>query len=338
MKLASFLSLTLAAGLVGTATPALAAGAAPVGSYTLDSLAIWPGQTVTLTETAFSDDDVTDPALLTRTINWGDNTTTTAAAGETSWTHKYTAARSYPVAVQLSDGEAAGPGTFPQGSTVAVTAPTGTYSWKNPTLWTYGSYSNLAVWNASNVPANSDATWTSWGDGTRTLLRDGTSTTVEHWFGPGTWRPQVQVKNEQGKATPTVAPPLSVLTDSTPPTVALTFPGSPNKASSWSTIRGTARDSQSGADLAAVFLWKYNTAGVEYFYNFGAKTWVRYTGQNLNALPDSVFGMSAVSAAGTWSVPVKGLTKGWIIEPQYQAADKVGNWSELNWRQITLSS
>ncbi|SNY04985.1 hypothetical protein [Paractinoplanes atraurantiacus] len=338
MKIASLLSLTLAAGIVGVATPALAAGAAPVGSYTLDSLAIWPGQTVTLTQTALADDDVTDPALLTQTINWGDNTTTVATGAVTSWTHTYTTARSYPVEVALTDGEATGTGTFPAGSTVAVAAPTGTYSWKNSTVWTYESYQNLAVWNASNVPVNSDATWTSWGDDTRTLLRDGTSTTVEHWFGPGTWRPQVTVKNKQGKATPTTAPALSVVTDATPPSIALTYPASPNKASSWATIRGTAGDTQSGADIAAVFLWKYNTSGVEYYYNFGARSWVRYTGQNLNTLPDSVFGMSAVSASGTWSVPVTGLTKGWIIEPQYQAADKVGNWSDLSWRQITLNS
>ncbi|XVV12270.1 hypothetical protein ACQP2X_46940 [Actinoplanes sp. CA-131856] len=337
MKLASLLSLTLAAGIVGVATPALAADEVlPTGTYTADSTSIWPGQKVTLTETDFDDGGV--PTV--RTITWGDDSPrTVAAAGETSWTHTYTRPSVSRISIEMTDGN---PDDITSnvvvGPNITVAAPTGTYSWKNPTVWTYESYQNLAVWNASNVPANSDATWASWGDDSRTLLRDGTSTTVEHWFGPGTWRPQVTVKNEQGKAAPVTTAPLSVVTDSTAPSIALTYPASPNKASSWSTIRGTASDSQSGADIAAVFLWKYNTAGVEYYYNFGARSWVRYTGQNLNTLPDSVFGMSAVSASGTWSVPVTGLTKGWIIEPQYQAADKVGNWSVLNWRQITLNS
>ncbi|MEV4349232.1 hypothetical protein AB0J83_32650 [Actinoplanes sp. NPDC049596] len=337
MKLASLLSLTLAAGLVGVATPAFAAGAAPTGTYTLDSTGIWPGQTVTLTQTDLADDDV-EPGLITRTIKWGDGATTVAAAGETTWKHSYTRLGESTVEVLLSDGEASGPGTFSAGATVAVTEEFGTYRWSKSTVWTYGSYQNLATWNASNIPARSTATWTSWGDNTKTLLRQGTSTTAEHWYGPGTWTPQTTLKNAQGKSQPVASPPLSVLTDGTAPTVALTYPGSPNKAASWATIRGTAHDSQSGADLAAVWLWKYNTAGVEYYYNFGAKTWVRYTGQSLDNVPESVWGMSAVSAAGTWSVPVKGLTKGWIIEPQYQAADKVGNWSDLTWRQITLNS
>jgi hypothetical protein len=335
--LPALLSAALAAGIVGTAAPALAAGAAPTGTYKLDSVGVWPGQTVTLTETDLSDDDVAKEAI-TRTIDWGDETTTVAAAGETSWKHTYAGVGSKPLEVRLSDGEIAGSGTFTGGSVVSVTAPTGTFSWKSAKVWTYDTYEAMATWNATNVPANSAATWTTWGDDTSTLLRDATSTSVEHWYGPGTFTPQTTMKNAQGTSAAKASPALSVQSDTTGPTVTLTYPGSPNKASSWSTIRGTARDSQSGPDVAFVFLWRYNTAGTEYYYNFGARSWVRYTNQNLNTLPDSVWGQPTVSASGTWSVPVTGLSKGWIIEPQYQAVDKVGNWSGLNYRQVTLNS
>jgi hypothetical protein len=333
--LPALLGLTLTAGLVAVGSPARADGenTAPTAQYTLDSTAVWSGQHVQLTESGFADDTTASDAV-TRTIAWGDGAVETAAAGTTSWAHTYPSTGSYPVQVTLNDGELDGPGVFPAGSTVGVTTSPGSYGWQKSTIYTYPGYQEQATMVASGMPGGSTRVWTAWPDSETSLLASATSTNVAHWFGQGSWAPSITVQNAQGKATPRPAGTLTVGTDTTPPTVSLTVPSSPSKAGSWGTIKGKAADSQSGPDLVAVQLLKWNST-TEYYFDFTSRKWVKYTGQDL---PDSEMALAKVDSAGNWQVTNTGLTKGYTLEVYYLAADKAGNATTWFDRSQSLTS
>ena len=332
--LPAVLAAALAVGVVGVGTPALAAEAAPTGTYTLDSASIWTGQQVKITQTELDDDDVENAAII-RTINWGDGTTVTADAGDTSWTHKYAETGSFPVSVTLSDGTVSGPGTVTGGPAVTVGAVPGTYGWQKNRIYTYPGFLNEAVFTASGVPASSNASWVTWGDDETTLLRDGATANVDHYFGEGTHTPQVELQNAQGKSAPRNASPLTVALDTTAPSVALTYPASPNKASSYKAMKGTAKDSQSGPDVVGIWLYKANRTS-EYYFDFDTKKWIK-----VNANTEVYAHMVPVTSSGTWSVPVSGLAKGWVLSVGIYGCDKVGNCTpngQDKWAQITLNS
>ena len=342
--LPALVAVALTAAAVGSSTPALAAGAAPTGTFSLDSSSIWTGQQVQLTQTALADDDV-EPATVSRVINFGDGTTVTAAAGETSWTHQYATAGKFPVTVTLDDGTVSGPGTVTGGS-VTVAAVPGTYGWQKNRTWTSpvegGSETYLVenIFTASGVPATSQASWVTWGDDESSVLRQASTATIEHWYGGGTWTPKINLENAQGRSATRNAAPLSVLVDRTGPAVSLAYPASPNRASSWKAIRGVAKDSQSGPDVAGVYAVKQSiSSGALAYYNFSTRKWVG--ARDGQTIPDSAVGVAPVTSTGIWSVPISGLAKNYYLQVGYFAMDKVGNMSNdgyPKWSQITLSS
>ncbi len=343
--LPALFTVALAAGVVGVGTPALAAGEAPTGTFALDSTAIWTGQTVTLTQSALADDD-TEPALVSRVINWGDGTAAqTAEAGTTSWTHTYAAVGTRTVTVTLNDGTVEGPGTLTPAA-VAVTTPPGTLGWQKSQIYTgvvvrngvEVEFKNSATFAPTGLPTNSTETWVDWNDDEFTLLSEGaSSTTVPHYFLSGTHTPKVQMENAKGKATARNASPLTVSIDRGRPTSALTYPASPNKASSWKAIRGTGRDTQSGTDIAQVVAFKYNSTGV-FYYDFYSKKWVKAPADPNQDLPVTAGGLSKISSTGTWSVPITGLSKGWKLEAWYWVFDQVGNISVDKYATVSMTS
>ncbi|MBU2663138.1 PKD domain-containing protein [Actinoplanes bogorensis] len=334
--LPALFTAALTAGVVGVGAPALAAGEAPTGTFALNGTAVWAGQTVTLTQTALADDDIPVEEI-SRVITWGDGTAAqTAEAGSTSWTHTYAANGTFTVSVALNDGTVAGTGTLASAA-VSVTTPSGSLGWQKSTIYTNtytsggSTYDYLVegVFAPSGMPATADEAWTEWGDGEYTLLKqDATATTVPHYFDQGTFTPKVQFSNEHGKATARNASTLNVLYDKTAPKVAIKYPSPPNKASLWSTIRGTASDSQSGMDYVSLIVLKWNNASGTYMYNFDAKSWIKYTGQPLSSMPSGIEDTPSVASNGTWaSRPVTGLAKGWHLEIWPVALDKVANYS-----------
>ena len=334
--LPALFTAALTAGVVGVGAPALAAGEAPTGTFALNGTAVWAGQTVTLTQTALADDDI-PVADISRVITWGDGTAAeTAEAGSTSWTHTYAANGTFTVSVALNDGTVAGTGTLTPAA-VAVTTPSGSLGWQKSTIYTNTYTSNQVTYDymvegtftPSGMPASADEAWTEWGDGEYTLLKqDSTSATVPHYFVSGKYTPKVQFSNEFGKATARNATPLTVSYDRTAPKVAVKYPSSPNKASQWTTIRGTASDSQSGVDYVSLLVFKWNNASGYYIYNFDAKNWIKYTEQSLATLPAGIEDRASVTTTGTWaSRSVAGLSKGWHLEIYPVALDKVANWS-----------
>lgn len=321
---------------VGLASPALAAGEAPTGTYALSTTSIWAGQTVTLTQSALEDDDV-EPAEISRVIDWGDDTPAqTAEAGSTSWTHTYAAGGSFTVSVTLNDGTVEGTGTL-ESATVVVATATGTLGWQKNPIYTNTykvdgktyDYSVEGVFTPTGLPTDTAEAWVSWPDNEFTLMRKGAaSPTVPHYFTAGTFAPKVELKNNSGQSVERTAVPLEVEYDRTKPTVAVKFPASPNKASSWTTIRGTASDAHAGVDYVSTVVFKWNDAKGMYIYDFRAKSWLRYTGQNSSQLPAGIEDRAPVAANGTWATrPVAGLAKGWHLEIWPVALDKAANWS-----------
>jgi PKD domain len=312
--LPALLGLALTVAAVAVATPAHAAGE-PAATYRLDSTSIWTGQQVKLTES-----DLTADATVTRTIAWGDGTTTEAATAAV-WSHTYATTGSYPVTVTLNDGTLSGPGTFPASSTVGVVTSPGTYGWKQPTVYVYPGYQNMATMTATGVPAAATQVWTGWGDGETSLLSGTTAAIAPHWFGAGTWTPSITLQNDQGAATPRAAGRLSVVNDQTKPKMSVTIPGSPHRASSWSQIKGKASDSQSGVDEVGVRLWRWKTsANVDYLFDFASRTWIK-NGPNM---PESTWAYLP-APGGNWHFYTSGLSKGWNFELDYYVMDKVGN-------------
>lgn len=340
----ALLGLTLTAGVVAIAGPARADGeenTAPTASYKLDATAIWAGQRVQLDESDLADDS-TPVESITRTITWGDGSSEVANPAKSSFTHTYASVGSYQVHVTLNDGSLDGAGTFTGGSTVAVTSPSGTYGWKKPTIYVHADedgaqYQNVATMQTSGMPSTANLMWTSWGDDETSLLAKGTAATVSHWFGAGTWTPRITPQNAQGKASPIAAKPLTVLVDSTWPTVSVTAPSTPHKAASWTTVKGKATDSQAGVDYVGVILFKYNSSA-SYIYNFANKTWIKQVSPT-QTYPSTIWAYPKPNSSGVWSVTTSGLAKGWTFEVDYYGADKVGNEpADLSYVAYALTS
>ncbi|WP_127498479.1 hypothetical protein [Actinoplanes solisilvae] len=333
--LPALLTVALTTGVVGFGTPALAAGAAPTGTFTLSANAIWSGQRVTLTQ-----NDLNDPEgdAVTRKIFWGDGASVETNGTETSWTHTYiNTPATYTVSVKLNDGETEVPATLAS-PTVAITNAPGTLGWKNSTVWTYPGYYNEATFAPTNLPTNADQAWTDWKDGEYTLLKEGAaSTEAGHWYPTGTFSPTVQFENKNGKANVRTANALNVRDDTTAPTAGFTWPAKnvANAAKSYQTLRGTGRDSEAGADGAEVWIYKWNNVGFIAYWDFARKNWIKYNGDDI---PMTAIADVPVSASGTWAVPVNGFAKGWKIEVGYSVYDKVGNYSEPKWADFTLTS
>jgi hypothetical protein len=336
--LAALLTLALGAGTVAGAgllgSPAWADGTL-TGTYRLDSTSIWTGQQVTLTQTALEDSTPETPVQ--RVVTWGDGSVQTLDADAVKATHKYAANGSYQVSVALKDADTAEvPGTISNAtSTVVVATAGGTYKFTPTWNWTWAGGGYNAKYELSGVPANATRVWVNWGDGETSLLSRSTTTT-HHYYAFGKYTATVTLENAQGKTVPKAAGWYSTVADESSPTATLTVPSSPSKASSWKTIKGTAKDAQTGMDAVGVQLWKW-TSSADYYYNFSTKKWVKYT-PGSTTIPNAAITWRTVDSAGVWKVDVAGLSKGYYLEVDYVAVDRAGNDSGLKYRVQKLTS
>ncbi|AGZ46384.1 hypothetical protein [Actinoplanes friuliensis] len=335
--LAALLTLALGAGTVAGAgllgSPAWAAGPLS-GTYSLDSTSIWTAQQVTLTQTALEDE--TPDTAVERTVDWGDGTVQTLSADAVKAVHKYPANGSYAVKVSLKDGDATADGTISNAtSTVTVATAGGTYKF-NPTWnWTWAGGGYNAKYELSGVPANATRVWVNWGDGETSLLTRSTTSTY-HYYGFGQYTATVTLENAQGKTVPKAAGWYSTVADESSPSATLTVPSSPSKASSWSTVKGTAKDLQIGIDAVGVQLWRW-TSSSDYYYNFSTKKWVKFNPDS-TTVPNAALSWRPVDSKGNWSVGVSGMAKGYTIEVDYAAVDRAGNYSAWKYKVQKLTS
>jgi 5'-nucleotidase len=296
-------------------TPGVLDTTAPTGTYTVSPAAIWPAQTVTLTETALSD-DVSPTTAITRVITWGDaSAPQTLPAGTKTATHAYAAVGTYQASVALTD-EAGNKATVTP-SPVTVAAQPGKYTLDKTAIWATQSVTLhlSALTGATKVAI-------AWGDGTTAGTSPNVTAVAHVYTKPGTFKVTVTPYNTAGAGTPAVAGTVKVTKDTYKPTVSLTTPKSPAKTSSWSKLTGKTADTGTGVASVRVKLIEQRS-GKWYYYN--GTTWVKASSQTAASTKAKVLVVTPTSK-GAWTVPVKGVKKG-ILKITYWAADKAGNTS-----------
>ena len=291
-------------------------GTAPTGTFALDATALWPGQTVTLSQTALAD-DVSEPAAIVRVVTWGDGSAPqTLAAGTTTATHTYAAVGSYPVSVALTDaaGNTAAAG-FTGASTVVVSAQPGKYTLDKKSIWAT-QYVTLGL---SDLTGATKVT-VAWGDGVTSTMSPNVGCAAHAFAEAGTFEVTVTPFNAVGAGKPVVVGSVVVTKDTYEPVVTLTVPKDPDKASSWTKLTGTATDK--GVGVAKVQAKLIQQRSDKWYYYSGSK-WVKATSESEAAAKANVFTVTP-SAYSAWSFKVTGVEKGTLVVT-YWASDKVGN-------------
>lgn len=297
-------------------TAGVADATAPTGTYALNTAALWPGQSVTLTETAL-DDDVSDNAKITRVVDWGDGSATqTLAAGTTKATHAYTKAGSFTVTVTLTD-EAGNKGTatFTGSAVVAVKAQAGTYKLNTKSIWATQSV-NLGI---SGVTGATQLTIV-WGDGSTTKTTAKNATVTHKYTKAGNFTVKVTPSNVAGSGRVVTVGSVKVTKDTAKPVVSLTKPSHQERASSWKTVTGKATDKGLGVAKAKVKAIE-ERSGKWYFYSAGK--WTKAKSKK-DAQARAAVLTATPNAKGVWSVKLSGVTKGKLVIT-YTATDKAGN-------------
>jgi 5'-nucleotidase len=297
-------------------TPGVSDTTAPTGTYRLNAPALWPGQSVTLTELALSD-DVSDAAKVTRVIDWGDGSATeTLAAGVKTATHKYASAGSYTVSVALAD-EAGNKGAagFDGSATVVVAAQAGKYKLDPKLIWQTES-TDLAF---SGVTGATELT-VAWGDGSTTKVSANSLTVSHAYLKPGFFQVKVTPSNTAGAGKTVTVGVVTVLADCFKPDARITEPRDDNRASSWQSVNGTAWDLGTGVAKVSVKLVQERSGK---WYYFTGTSWLKASSEkDANAKASTV--TAVPNAKGAWTVKTAGVEKG-TLKITYWAADKAGN-------------
>ncbi|WP_127498930.1 ExeM/NucH family extracellular endonuclease [Actinoplanes solisilvae] len=291
-------------------TPGVLDGTPPTGTFTLGARALWPGQTVTLTQVALGD-DVTPTDKIKRVVNWGDGTTSEGL------THVYAAVGSYTVSVQLTDeaGNTA-PATFQGSAVVTVKAQPGKYLLEPRSIWA-SQFTVLAVSKvdgAGKIVVN-------WGDGVSATMSANGALVAHTYASAGTFAVTATPYNAAGAGKAVAVGSVKVTADTFAPVVSLDVPRKPGEASSWKAVAGTVSDKGLGAAQVRVTLIQ-ERSGKWHFYD-GAK-WVKAASQTDAAARAKVLTDTPFPLFGVWSVGVKGVEKG-TLKVGYTAVDRAGN-------------
>ncbi|BFU43250.1 PKD domain-containing protein [Krasilnikovia sp. MM14-A1004] len=301
--------------------PAAADTTAPVGTFTLNSRALWIGQSVRLTQGPVTD-NVSAPEQVTRTVTWGDGTSDTLLAGTVATPHAYTRNGRFTITVTYTD-EAGNSSTT--ATAVTITTP-GTFRISKTSVW---RYEDIVV-TFSNVPAGTTKIAFDNGDGYVPILK-GKNQRVTILYdtrkGGGVVKGPVTLRatfyNQYGASSPIRMGTVNVKVDSWRPVPKITKPLHANRLRSWKYVKGTATDRGAGPFRAEVHVTRV-TGNKVYCYT-AKRTWKRVTS-------DAQFDKYCVPplyvpvTKGKWSLRLPGLAKGKIyIEVWVQ--DLAGNWS-----------
>ncbi|WP_229075894.1 ExeM/NucH family extracellular endonuclease [Actinoplanes sp. DH11] len=299
-------------------TAGVADTTAPAGTFGLNAAALWPGQSVTLTQLSLTD-DVSEAGKISRVVDWGDGSAPqTLTAGATSATHRYATAGNWTVSVTLTDEAGnTGAASFTGPATVAVAAQAGKYQLNPKLIWETES-TDLAF---SGVTGATELT-VDWGDGTRTKTSATAAGVAHAYTKPGFFQVKVTPSNAAGAGKTVTAGVVTVLADFFRPDVRLTEPRNDDRASSWTSVTGTAYDL--GAGVADVDVKLIQERSGKWHY-FAGGTWTKASSERDAAAKAQVLS-TIPDAKGAWNVPVTGVAKG-TLKITYSASDKAGNTS-----------
>jgi len=314
-------ALVAGSGLV--ASPALADPVdtvAPVGSFKLNSAALWIGQSVSLTQGAVTDETST-PDQISRVVDWGDLTpSTNLAAGTAKYAHKYTKTGKFTVKVTYTDAA---------GNASEVTSAV------NVTTPARARLSKTSVWNGerlhvifSGVPAGTTKIALDWGDSYISNL-PGKNQSVR-----GLFTLRATYTNKLGASSAVLIGKVTVKKDTAKPVVKITKPGSANRLKSWKVIKGTVADK--GAIAPYVYVWATRITGSKSYCYTAKKQWKRYygsSGYNKYCTPVEV-----TITKGKWSMKLPGLKKGtlYVDARAWDWADNASKWASVK-AKITRS-
>lgn len=296
-------------------TPSPGDSTAPTGAFKLSTSSLWAGQSATLTLSGVSD-ETSPPQQISRVVGWGDGTSSTLPATQSTATKRYLKAGTYQVTLTLTD--AAG-NKRAQSATVTATVP-GKYQLDRTAAW-HGQPVRLTI---SAVPTGTTKIAVAWGDGYVSTLR-GVGQSATHRYhhrvqgrlvAVGAVKPTVVLTNRDGATTPIPAGTVTIKRDAANPKASITKPRRPERASSWKTIRGAATDVGSGVRIVRVVPVR-TAARKVYCYTAGRK-WVRVSGGNTTAC-----GVDVTVSRGAWSVTLASLATGALT-----VTAKATDWSD----------
>lgn len=227
---------------------------APVAGYSITQKSA--DGNVTIEQTSLSD-DLSTPANVTQTIDWGDGTPVgpPEAGSTTVFSHAYgtTPTVYYP---QVTVADEAGNDTGYDLTTVVAddTAPTGTFSVSPATAWASWTTVTLTQLTLDDDLSAADEISRSvdWGDGSSELM-SAALTATHRYTTADTFTPTVTIADEAGNSDAVATSGVVVTVDTLAPRVRLTLPKvNRSSVSSWKTLRGHARDTGTGVRLVRV--------------------------------------------------------------------------------------
>jgi hypothetical protein len=307
---------------------------APQGSYASS----WDNDTglATIAQDSLSDNSGTTD--ITRAVNWNDGTPPeTWLAGTTTITHTYPLTQQrYEPTVTLEDGAhnlrvVAVPAVVINDTQ----APTGNYSTDPATAWAKLTPVTLTQSDIDDnwTPDDLIARDVDWGDGTTTSWTAGT--TVSHVYTtPGSFTPTVTVADEAHNSSLVPTSEVIVSADTTGPTVRLKLPQAKHSLKAWKTLRGKAKDTQTG--VKKVSLRVVEKRGTSWYgYNAPTRKW-RKAATKATAFARSKPFSLTTDARNRWSATPARLRKGTLVY-RVQATDMVDNPSKRLTHKVVLS-
>ncbi|GAA3929664.1 PKD domain-containing protein [Actinoplanes auranticolor] len=296
--------------------------AAPVGKFSLNSRALWIGQSVSLTQGAVTD-DTSAPEQVTRVAAWGDGTSTPLAADTAQYTHKYTKNGKFTVTVTYSD--AAG-NTSTATSTVTITTP-GKFKFSKTTVWAHEPF----MVTFSNVPNGTTKIVFNQGDGWVVTLKGKNQSAWMYYYTRtngsyirGAVTSKATFYNKYGASSPIVVGKVTVKPDGWKPTTTVKKPKNSNRIKSWKYATGTAKDKGSGVYRVAVFASRLT--GSKYYCYSSNQTWKLV---KTDAQAEKYCVAHYVKAKkGKWTLRLKGVAKGtlWV---DASTQDVSSNWGKF---------
>ncbi|AGZ46218.1 PKD domain-containing protein [Actinoplanes friuliensis] len=307
---------------------------APVGKFSLNTTALWIGQVVSLTQGAVTDNK-SAATQITRTVNWGDGTSSTLPANTSAFKHKYAKNGRFTVVVTLKDAAGNTSKATAPSSTVAVTTP-GKFKLSKYSVWSGESF-KLTI---SNVPAGTTKLTLDWGDGWVQNLKARNQTVSGYYYhrkNGGLIKGAITLKttftNKYGATSAIYSGKVTVKTDSWKPVVKVKKPSSSDRIKSWKTVTGTSSDKGSGAPY--VYVWGTRISGSKVYCTNSKKKWVRV---NSDADFGKCTAITVKVSKGKWKMSLPGVAKGtlYIDARTWDWADNASKWSTVK-AKITRS-
>lgn len=289
---------------------------APTASYAVTQDAAGRGPNVTVAVSSL-DDNLTPTAKISQVIDWGDGTTPEPwAHSETTISHPYEDVEArYEATVTLED-QAGNKRIYPLAIVVKdETAPTGAFTLETPSAWAGWTKVRLsqAAIQDNLSPNDKIARVITWGDGTKTTWKHGTSPASHVYATPGAYSPTVTLTDEAGNSSPALATStVMVKADSVRPSIRLAPPKTRKRSvAKWRTLKGRAVDAETG--VRNVVLKAIEKRGARWHaYKANTRSWVKAKSKKA-AWKRAVGASVRPTTAGNWSVKVAKLRKGRLL-------------------------